>query len=46
MINMKMDAAIKKLRENDYRIEVFGPSPEGSSNSFIGRQIPDSLVAL
>jgi hypothetical protein len=29
MKDARMDAAIKKLRENGYRIEVFGPSPEG-----------------
>jgi hypothetical protein len=29
MKDTKMDAAIKKLRENGYRMEVFGPSPEG-----------------
>ena len=29
MKDAKMDAAIKKLREKGYRMEVFGPSPEG-----------------
>jgi hypothetical protein len=29
MNDTKMDAAVKKLRERGYRMEVFGPSPEG-----------------
>jgi hypothetical protein len=31
MKDAKMDATIKKLRENGYRMKVFGPSPEGRS---------------
>jgi hypothetical protein len=29
MKDANLDSAIKKLREKGYRMEVFGPSPEG-----------------
>jgi hypothetical protein len=29
MSDMRMDSAIRKLREKGYRMELFGASPEG-----------------